>query len=342
MSRSKGKISKLSPRLSEDRLIDWLRRRLRRQGEDLLGDDAALLERRERWAVSVDQQIEGVHFPLGLDPRAVGRRLVAVCLSDLAASGAQPAYCFLTVALPPAYPAKRLLGGILAACARHGMVLAGGDTAAGSGRLACTLTVLGRQHPRGKWLRRRDARPGDGLWLGGTVGESALGRLLLEAGASLAGRSIALPDRFRLPERWQRFGRRAVRRHLEPEPQLELGRELSRRPRVAAVDVSDGLAIDLDRLCRASGVGAELERAAIPVPPELERWSGELGTRAEDLCLAGGEDYVLLFTLPAGARRPRHASCRRIGSISSRPGVRLRAATGTVTLAPRGWDHLAR
>ncbi len=326
--------------MGEDRLIDWLRRRLRRQGEDLLGDDAAILRRPERWAISVDQQIEGVHFPPGLDPRRVGRRLVAVCLSDLAASGADPAYCFLTVALPRGYGAKRLLAGVLAACRRHSIVLAGGDTATTSGPPTCAMTVLGRPEPRGSWLTRRAARPGDGLWLGGTVGEAALGRLLLQAGTTLDGRSIVLPERLALPERRQRGARRAVRRHLEPRPQLALGRELARRSRVAAIDVSDGLALDLHRLCRASGVGADLERDALPVPAGLERWASELGADADHLSLGGGEDYVLLFTLPDGARRPRQASCRRIGSITARPGVRLHAGGETTSLPPLGWDHL--
>lgn len=335
-------MSILSPLFDgEDRLVDWLRGRLRRQGEDLLGDDAALLERREAWAISVDQQIEGVHFPAGLDPRRVGRRLVAVCLSDLAASGAEPVYAFLTVALPAGYDARRLFDGVLAACASYSLILAGGDTAASPSTASCGLTVLGRRPTRGHWLKRSVARPGDGLWLGGTVGESALGRRLLAAGASVEGRSIVLPARLRVAPRWRRLGRRAVRRHLLPLPQLELGSELARRRRVAAIDVSDGLAIDLHRLCRASGVGADLVRDAIPVPAGLEHWASALGADFGELQLAGGEDYVLLFTLPARARRPDSASCRRIGTVSARPGVRLHRAEETTTLSPLGWDHLS-
>ncbi len=324
----------------EDRLVDWLRRRLRRSGEDLLGDDAALLGGSTPWAISVDQQIEGVHFPAGLDPGAVGRRLVAVCLSDLAASGAEPAYAFLTVALPGDYPARRLLDGVVTACERYRVTLAGGDTAGGGSRLACSMTVVGRRRPRGSWLARSNARPGDRLWLGGTVGESALGRHLLAAGARLEGRSIHLPERFGLAERWRRLARRAVRRHLQPEPQLELGGELARRRRCAAIDVSDGLALDLHRLCRASGVGAELDRQAVAAPAGLERWAAELGISGDALTLSGGEDYVLLFALPAGARAPRAAACRRIGTVSARPGVRLLDGEETIALSPRGWDHL--
>ena len=127
----------------EDRLVDWLRGRLGSQGEDLLGDDAALIERPGRWAVSVDQQIEGVHFRPETDPRTVGARLVAVCLSDLAACGARPAYGFLTLAVPRGYPARHLLDGVVEACRRFGLTLAGGDVAATPDRPSFTLTVLG-------------------------------------------------------------------------------------------------------------------------------------------------------------------------------------------------------
>ncbi len=325
----------------EDQLIGWLRRRLQRLGSDLLGDDAALLEERADWAISVDQQIEGVHFPPGLDPGVAGRRLVSVCLSDLAASGAEPAYGFLTVALPRRYDAKRLLTGVLTACRRYGVTLAGGDTASAPRGVSLTMTVLGRRRPRCRWLRRSHGRPGDGLWLGGPVGESALGRHLLAAGASFDGRSVTLPRRHRAPERWLRYGRRAVRRHLDPRPQLELGGTLARRRRVAAVDISDGLAIDLHRLCRESGVGADLEREAIPVSGGLEYWASALEIDPDQLMLAGGEDYVLLFTLPPRGR-PADAASRRIGTLTERPGVRLGAGDEAVLLPPRGWDHLAK
>ena len=324
----------------EDRLVEWLRSRLRDQGADLLGDDAALLDHSESWAVSVDQQIEGVHFRPGLDPRTVGARLVAVCLSDLAASGALPAYGFLTVALPPSYPAKRLLSGILAACERFDLTLAGGDTASVDERLSLSLTVLGRRAPRGRWLTRDAARPGDGLWLGGTVGESALGRYLLAAGAVASGRSVDLPERYTVSNRLLRTGRRAVRRHLAPKPQLELGARLARRRRVAALDVSDGLAIDLHRLCKASGVGAELAAGQIPTAAGLDRWATQLGVAERELTLAGGEDYVLLFTLPWRVARPPLPGCRRIGRITEGTEVRLLGDAESRLLEPSGWDHL--
>ena len=324
----------------EDRLIAWLRGRLAGQSRDWLGDDAALLPASDGdWAVSVDQQIEGVHYPAGLDPRRVGRRLVAVCLSDLAATGALPRYCTLTTAVPEHAAARRLLEGVVAACQRHGLELIGGDTASSSGPLHATLTVFGTRPARGAWLRRGAGRAGDELWLGGTVGDSALGRLLLEAGARLDGRRVEIPARLADSARREREARRAVRRHLEPEPQLELGRRLGRLRRAAALDVSDGVALDLHRLCAESGVGAEIELDLLPTAPGHEHWSARLGADAIRLALGGGEDYVLLFALPKRSRW-RHPGCHRIGRLTERRGVRAVVDGSSTRLAAEGWDHL--
>ncbi len=324
---------------AEDRLLAALRRRLRRRGEDLLGDDAALLPDPRRWAVSVDHQVAGVHFPPGLDPAVVGRRLLAVGLSDLAASGARPAYAFLALALPPEFSARRLFDGLLAACRRHGVILAGGDLAR-SPRLVASLTVMGKRPGGGRWLRRGDARPGDRLWVGGTLGESAAGRLLLAAGARLTGRRVDLEAVAGLAPGLGPAARRAVRRHLSPRPQLELGLVLGRRRRAAAIDVSDGLALDLHRLCRASGVGAVVEAEALPTAPRHRELSSALAQDPLDLAVAGGEDYVLLFCLPAGARPPDGFGCRAIGRVRGGSAVELEGSGGRRPLPPDGWDHL--
>lgn len=321
----------------EDRVVAWLRRRLRRAGSDPLGDDAAKLVGGGARAVSVDQQIEGVHFEPGLAPRLVGRRLVAVCLSDLAAMGAAPRQALLTVAAPSRYPLRRLLGAVHDACERHGAELVGGDLAAAPS-LMLTLTVIGARGGR-RWLERDAARAGDGLWVGGTLGESALGRRLLAAGAQFDGRRASLPGADELSRDMVRAGRRALRRHLLPEPQLELGRALARRRRVAAIDVSDGLALDLSRLCRESGVGAVVRAELLPLPARLTDWSRRLGVEPLDLALAGGEDYVLLFTLPRGRERPP-SGCHRIGEITPDRRLELEVAGRRRDLPARGWDHL--
>jgi len=325
----------------EDRLIAWLRRREARGREELIGDDATLGAPAADLAVSVDQQVEGVHFSTGLDPRLLGRRLVAVCLSDLAAVGADPLHAWLALSAPTGFDYRRLLDGVLEACRRHGLRLAGGDLARGAG-VRAALTVAGRRPPRGRWLRRSAARAGDRLWLAGSLGESALGRILLERGARADARGVALPRSLERPAALAAAARRAVRRHLEPTPQLALGRWLARRRRAAAIDVSDGLALDLHRLCRESGTGAAVTDSALPTSAAHRRLCSRLGLDAERLALAGGEDYALLFALPPTLRVPAVYAARAIGEITARRRVELRrAAGGAEPLPAAGWDHLA-
>lgn len=332
----------------EDRLTRWLRRRPETGG--LIGDDAARLPAGGPWAATVDHQVEGVHFPPGLDPAVVARRLLAVNLSDLAAVGAEPAFALLALAAAPGFDHRRFLDALLAACAGHGATLAGGDLSslpADGPRLAASLTLLGRRPEGGGWLARGAARPGDALWLGGTLGESAAGRELLARGAYLAGRRIELPESPELTGRRAAAARRAVRRHLEPSPQLELGRALGRLAAAspdhppAAIDLSDGLARDLGRLCRASGSGAEVELPALPLPRHLDALAAHLGLDPLRLALGGGEDYVLLFTLPEGEDPPA-AGCTRIGRITARRSLRAIDHGGSTPLPDLGWDHLEK
>jgi thiamine-monophosphate kinase len=312
----------------EDALLAGLRRRLARRGHDRLGDDAALLPGGgASWAVTVDQQIEGVHFPPDTPAARWARRLVAVCLSDVAAMGGRPLYAFLALQAAAGLDVRVALEAVADACAAHGTELAGGDIAADR-RSGATLTVLARLVAGGRWLRRSAARPEDSLWLGGPVGWSRLGRDLQEPGTLEA-----------LPEALRRRGRDALRIHRRPAPQLALGQALSRRPRCAAIDVSDGLALDLHRLCLESGVGATIVRDHLPVPPaEL---AGALGHDALDCALHGGEDYVLLFALPSDRPPPRGHRAVHIGTVTRRRGLRLVGRDGRATpLPPGGWDHL--
>jgi thiamine-monophosphate kinase len=321
----------------EDRLIAWLRRTLGPPASGLLGDDAAMLPLDGEWALTVDSQIEGTHFLRGLDPAVVARRLLAVNLSDLAAVGAAPAYALLALAAPPGFDHRRFLRAFAGAVRAAGVTLAGGDLARAP-QVVATLTLLGRRRPRGRFLRRDEARAGDALWVGGTLGESALGRLLVARGARLDGRRVTLPAPFNGGS-LAAAARAAVRRHLLPVPQLALSAELARRRRGSCIDVSDGLVKDLSRLCAASGVGAIVEATALPFAPRAVELAGAFRTDAEALALSGGEDYALLFTLPARARPPR--GCHRIGSIDDAGGVRLRRGGGQVPLRASGWDHLA-
>lgn len=325
----------------EDRLIAWLAGFA--GAGDRIGDDAVLLTLGERqYAFSVDTQRAGVHIPLDLDPVAAARRLLAVSLSDLAATGALPRWMLVALGIDEEHAARRFLAALVRAGRRYEVELIGGDTARPTtpGRLDASLTVIGEIPADGAALTRDAARPDDRLWIGGPIGESALGLDLVRLGARIAGRNANLPEG--LPDGLARVASRVLRRHLEPRPQIELGLLLGRRsPAGAAIDVSDGLATDAARLCRRSGVGCELEEGALALRADARRLAGHLGRDPLELVLAGGEDYVLLFTLPPDAGL-RHPGCRPIGRVTTRSGLKLRRVDGTLEPLPGGgWDHLS-
>ena len=175
------------------------------------------------------------------------------------------------------------------------------------------------------------------------MGESAAGCLLMAQGATLEGRRVVLPAAFEGRPSLARAARRAVRRHLEPEPQLDLGAWLAEAPEGGVIDLSDGLAKDLHRLCDASGVGAVLETRRLPLAPGARPLAQALGTDSLGLALGGGEDYVLLFTLPDGMEPPDALGCRRVGRITRGRSVQLLDDSGSLgPLEAQGWDHLER
>ncbi len=323
---------------AEDRIHVWLRRKLLADGHDRLGDDGAILPSGRQLAVSQDHQIEGVHFPVGMAPSLVAYRLLAVNLSDLAAMGAEPAYAFLALACPADYDAKALLSGFLTASQAYGVELAGGDLAR-SEQLTTSLTLLGRRPRGGSWVRRSNALPGDRLWVTGPLGMSALGCRVLELGAIVSGRRVRLPDLPAMTRAEERLVRRCVWRHLRPEPQIQVGRWLARRRRAAAIDISDGLSLDLHRLCRESGCGARIEWRLLAPDRVFESVCRLLDLRPSSLVLAGGEDYALLFALPPRVVPPPELHCQCIGVLLKEKAILL-AENGTDhDLPAAGWDH---
>jgi thiamine-monophosphate kinase len=254
-----------------------------------IGDDCAIYRPKptEDLLFKTDQLIEGVHFLPSLPPAAIGQRALARALSDIAAMGGTPRLCLVSLTTPGDRSAPWILAffrGLLALARRTGTVLAGGDLAR-SDKLYCDVMLCGVV-PRGLALRRDTARPGDNLWVSGRLGKP-----------------------------WNRPIR----------PRLDLGRKLLRRDSActACIDISDGLALDLHRLCLASGVAAELNRVPTVRGASLER------------ALHGGDDYELLFTLPP--RKAGPAGTTKIGKIvAGKPGaIRLEGRP----LAPRGYDH---
>jgi thiamine-monophosphate kinase len=324
--------------VSEDRLLRWLRAQL---NPSLIGDDAAVLPAGGPFAVTVDSQIAGVHFVPDLDPALLAPRLLAVNLSDLAAMGAAPAYGFLALSTPPDFDHRRFFRALLTACRKHGVTLAGGDLAR-SAQTVATLTLIGSRPEGGRFLHRSEAAAGHDLWLGGTIGESAAGQRLIARGARLRQGRVELPMDYEVNTSLIAAARRAVRRHLQPKPQLALGTWLGRQREGAAMDVSDGLAKDLRRLCHESGAGAEIDAEELPNADRFADLCRSIGADPLDLALGGGEDYVLLFTLPRGIDPPADLRGRKIGRITRSKEIVLRRAGAVGVLPEAGWDHLAQ
>jgi thiamine-monophosphate kinase len=320
---------------SEADFIAWMRHRTPRRSAGLtlgIGDDAALVTAPtgRELILTTDMSIEGVHFTSALHPpRAVGHRALARSLSDVAAMGGTPRFSLVSLAASRRAGRAWLEGffdGLFALARRFGVVVIGGDTALVNGPMAIDVIVAG-EVPRGRALRRSGAKPGDRIFVSGRLGMAAFGLRLLPSWT-----------RVRSP-----VERVAIRAHLFPQPQCALGRFLSgHRLASALMDLSDGLSIDLRRLCDASGVGASLFADRIPAPPIPD---------AEDalgLALHGGEDYQLLFTVSAAkaAKVPRHFGripLRCIGSIRASGGIDMVTPGGkTLPVAPLGYDHFSQ
>jgi thiamine-monophosphate kinase len=312
-----------------------------------IGDDAAILKLSpsSRVVITTDQMVEGVHFQRETHPPTLlGAKALAVNLSDLAAMGATPAWALLSLFLPPGLPPaylEAILQGMARLARREGVVLIGGNLTAAQ-ELALDVTLLGTLAPGLKPLLRSGARPGDTIYVSGTLGGAALGLSLLRAG----WRWGDIPSRRRrTASPTLRDAATALERHLAPQPELELGRLLARHAlATSAMDLSDGLSKDLRRLCRASRVGARIFAAALPLDSGASRWLGE--EQALRFALHGGEDYRLLFTVPPGRVRRLCklvplAWLHPIGQVvPQREGVKLQDEGGRVTSLPAlGYDH---
>jgi len=325
-------MASLAMPLPERQLLRWVRQTAggspARSGLRIgIGDDAAVMRPRpgHEIVVTTDLLLEGVHFLRAHDSAATcARRLLARALSDLGAMGAQPRAVFLSCAFPDDLPAgweRSFFRVLIRAAGLAGATLAGGDTGRSPHGILLDITGVG-EVARDRALLRSGAQAGDGLYVSGELGVSALGREVAHSG--LAPRNA--------------LERHAERRHQRPEARWRLGMAL-RNIASACLDVSDGLSTDLGRLCEESGVAALLDAEAIPTPAGLER------------ALHGGEDYELLFSVPARSepalrrlqRRPGFPPLTRIGSLQRGHGMRLMAAGGPPTQLPSaGWEHFAR
>ncbi len=292
-----------------------------------IGDDAALLQPPAgmQLVVAMDTLNCGVHFPPDTAPDGIGCKALAVNLSDLAAMGALPAWCTLSLSMPEADAAfvEGFLDGFLALATQHGIALIGGDTTRGP--LSVCVTVHGLIEP-GTALRRDGARVGDDIWVSGTLGDAA--GALAQWASGVAGDA-------------------SLRARLDrPTPRVALGRAL-RGVGNACIDVSDGLLADLGHVCAASGVGAQVDIEALPASAALR--AAFDGDARRVLQATGGDDYELCFTAPSNARQAvREAAASTgtavscIGCIEQGAGASARLADGSAWPAPRaGWQHFA-
>src|SRR5688572_1511350 len=271
-----------------------------------IGDDAAVLEppRNRLDVVTTDAAVEGVHFDRRfMDAGAIGHRVLAANLSDLAAMGAEPRTALLSLMLPDGLPLAELdalLDAFLALAARTGTHLVGGNVTRSPGPLVIDVTVSGTAKRR-KVLTRSGGRPGDELYVSGTVGGAAAGLAWLQL-----DRGAATPSDPAVAD--------AVARFLRPEPRLRLGLLAGRtRAASAAMDLSDGLADAVRQLAEASGTGARIEAAALPVHPGVAAMAGD-AEAALGTALAGGDDYELLLAVPRRAGR-RFAAAARLARV---------------------------
>ena len=295
--------------------IDWLRRLQPRSSLVPVpaGDDLAVLD----WPggdlllVGVDQVLDGVHFDSAVhSPRVIGRKAMNRNLSDCAAMACLPAAAVTTFALPrgvgPDY-ARELYLGMKEAGDAFGCPIVGGDTGSWPGRLAVTVTILGR--PAGvRPVTRGGARPGDRLYVSGPLGGSILGR------------------------------------HLSFTPRIDAARRLAEGGAVTAMlDLSDGLSRDLAHLCRESNVGAVIDASAVPVHDDARTLSRQDGRPPLDHALHDGEDYELLAAVPATTEADALATTLGfacVGWTSAEPGVRIDHGGGRrEPLVPQAWEH---
>jgi len=296
-----------------------------------LSDDAALLDppAGKQLVMAADAMVAGVHFLPDDPPETIGRKLLRVNLSDLAAMGAAPLGYLMTCAFPHGTSddwIAAFVAGLAEDQRDFGLAVLGGDTVGTPGPASFSLTILGSVTP-GQALRRQGARPGDEVWVSGTIGDGALGLL------SLTGRlppDPHLADRYRLPR-----------------PRLALGQALSGIAR-AAMDISDGLVQDLGHLARAAGCAAEIRAGAVPLS-DPARAVLAADPAVQTRILTGGDDYELLFAAAPGdsdrviaAARATQTPVTRIGRFLDGQGVIvLDEAGAAIELLQGGWSHFA-
>jgi thiamine-monophosphate kinase len=291
-----------------------------------LRDDAALLAvpPGRELVLTVDAMVAGVHFLPDDPPDLIGRKLLRVNLSDLAAKGAVPLGYLMTISAPKSTPDSWFAGfatGLADDQRVFEIVLLGGDTTSTPGPISLSLTAIGHVSP-GTAVHRFGAQPGDGIWVTGTIGDGALG--LQVAQGRLSDPSGHLLGRYRVPE---------------PRVGLAICGVAS-----AGMDISDGLVQDLGHICRASGLAAALDSRLVPLSPAVR----SAGAHWMETCLTGGDDYELLLAVPPDREAALQAAAARSGIAVTRVGAFRQGEALVMVLGPEGeplalktggWSH---
>lgn len=285
-----------------------------------IGDDCALMSVPDGYqlAVTTDTMVESVHFFAGTCPEQLGHKLLAVNLSDLASMGAIPVSVTLALTLPHVDESwlTAFAKGFLGLAERYSVDLIGGDTT--SGPLTLTVQAMGLV-PRGKALMRSSAKPGDFIYLTGSLGDAGLGLKINQ------GYPCANPDA-------------ALRRFHQPDPQIEMGLMLIGIAN-ACIDVSDGLTGDLGHILEQSKVGACLYWDELPLSDAVIAYINDTGDWS--MPLTAGDDYELCFTVSPEKAAQLAVNCRKIGVIEAIPGLRLLKSGTVQPLTTKGYEHFS-
>jgi thiamine-monophosphate kinase len=332
--------------ISEDELVRAIRKVLSGEAPGVaigIGDDAAVVNAgRHHTILTTDMLVVGVHFVrAAASAHDIGHKALTVNVSDVAAMGGSPRYALASIGIPPEVETPwviELYGGIREAAADYGLAVIGGDTNR-AGKVVLSITVVGtvaRDHA----VTRSGARPGNRLVVTGSFGAAAGGLRLAQSDPHQVREALASD-----------WGRRLVQAHLRPVARVGEGETLASEGATAMIDVSDGLALDLSRLCAESRVGATVTLADVPVADGLEDLAKAFDGQFDplDLAMHGGEDYELLAALPPEAVEgaaeklvERFGTGLSVIGTVTEEGVRAVGEDGVErTLEPRGWDHFA-
>lgn len=307
-----------------------------------IGDDAAVIRINEHRALLItgDIQVENQHFRMkNISSYQLGRRAMAVNLSDIAAMGGQPTYALVSLGFPKSFHLSdfdELFRGMKDELAVFSAYIIGGNLSITQKELIIDITLLGEASPD-HVLTRSGARPGDRIFVTGNLGESGAGFYVLK----------------KYGKNYHREFHNLVQKHLQPVPRVEIGQRIAQSGfATAMIDVSDGIASDLNHICTMSGVGAEIYQERIPLPDGIDKVTYFSGKSTLYLAIHSGEDYELLFTMkPDSPDTIIHSISNETGIAITEIGKILTIESGfqlidlqnrRVPIQPKGWDHFSR